>query len=427
MKKDCNLAGVSRAGWPILGLVFLFCAGSIVAALLQKGLLPDSPEAVVAPTVSVSEFPLVTEIRDPNLTDGTIRVWSEHLPQEATYIGDSGVYLICTDPMEMQQGSHYTAYTMENGELTPWENHTFSSNLSVLGQSIYGEFEYAVRDGNVVITHTPAGQTGNVIRFFHDTSQGIHRVLVGINITFPDGRFLHYPVYLNLETEEVIDFLAGIDQDTLYEVFSREAYPMVMVGEGKFLLGVQNDDSSYSYFYLDADALQIVDLEKRSGKKIADAILCPDEIICWDDTGEFWSLNLDDWEPTQLICTSDVVFSNGTFHNTDGQGSSFFLYRDDVQLLHLYDFLTREDTIVEDPDGWKFEARVFRPWGYGRMLCVLSGKGDYLNLDADTCSFQPIEMSHPNEQYFQLWEKAAPGELVFVSDDRTEYYFCKMK
>lgn len=427
MKKDCNIASGSWAGWFIIGIGALFCAGSIVADILQKEFQLDSPEAVVTPTVSGSELPLVSETQAPILTNGTFRGWSEHLPQEATYIGDSGVYLICTDPVEMQQGNHYTACTMENGELIPWENHTFDAYLSVLGQSIYGKFEYGARDGNIVITHAPAGQTGNAIRFFHDTSQGIHRVLVGINITFPDGRFLHYPVYLNLKTEEVIDFLAGIDQETLFEVFSKEIYPMVMVGDGKFLLGRQNDNSTFSYFYMDTNVLEIIDLGKMSGKMMTDAILCPDEIICWDNTGEFWSLSLDDWKATVLISAPNVVFSNGTFHSPDGRGSSFFLYRDDAQLLHLYDFLTREDTIVKEPDGRKFEARVFRPWGHGRMLCVPSGNGGYLNLDADTCSFQPIEMSHPKEESLQLWEKAAPGELVFVSDDRTEYYFYKVK
>lgn len=427
MKKDCCIAGGRCRKLLALGLILLLCSVIIVAVFTQKGFLTDNLVTEYTATDPVSEQPLVIAPQAENPTNRTFQIWSEHLPQGATYIGNPGVYLICTDSTEMQQGSRYVACTMENSELIPWENRTFSANFSVRGQSIHGEFEYGVRDGNIVITRAPAGRTDNTIRFFYDTSQGIHRVLVGVDIAFSDGRTLHYPVYLDLEKEEAIDFLAGIDQETLCEVFSNEIYPMIMVGEGKFLLGRQNDDSSYSYFYLDVDKQKIVDLEKRSGKKIADAILCSDEIICWDNTGEFWSLGLDKWEITQLTYASNVVFSSGAFHSANGESSSFFLYRDGEQALHLYDFLTREDLIVEEPDGWKFEARAFRIWGNGRMLCMPGGKNTYFNLDADTGSFQPIELPCSNAQYFHLWEKSASDELVFVSDDKTEYYFCVME
>ena len=39
----------------------------------------------------------------------SVKSWSVHLPQSAHYVGDIDTYLICTDPVEMQQGSHSSA------------------------------------------------------------------------------------------------------------------------------------------------------------------------------------------------------------------------------------------------------------------------------------------------------------------------------
>ena len=391
--------------------------------ILVKNDSPEYPIATFKPIIVNIPENLQTTEEEPVSVSSLFQIRCEHLPQAATYLGYADAYQVCVDPIEMQQGSHYAIFSVDHENLVFWDNHTFAADVHLMGQDVPLKFEYAVQNENVVITHTSVGLIDNGIRFFHDTSQGIHQVLVGINLTLPDGRFLHYPIFLDLETGAVTDFLVGINLDTWYEVFSTEIYPIVPVEEGRFLLGRQNADSSYSYFWLDIAEGKLVDLEEVSGKEMADGCILEGEIICWNDDGEFWSICTDNWETAPLIHASDVEFSSGVFHNSSGQSCSFFLYRDDTQVLHLYDFLTKEDTIVEEPDDWNFEPRVFRSWSYGRMLCVPCGNGAYLNLDADTCSFKPIEPLPPN---LQLWEKSAPWELVFVSDDKKEYYFCKL-
>lgn len=372
-------------------------------------------------TDSTSEEPSVTETQALSMRSGGFQVWPVHLSQAASYLGNEGAYCVCIDPTEMQQGSHYAVFSIENGEQVFWENHTFSADIILLGQTVHVNFEYAAKDDTVVITHAPSGLTSNGIRYFHNTSLGIHQVLVGINLTLPDGRFLHYPIYLDLETGKVTDLLSNTSLNELCEVFSMETYPIVPIGAECFLMARQNPNSSYSYFFLDSAEGKIVDLEAVSGKEISDGYHYEREIVCWNNTGEFWAINLDNWETEELIHVPNVEFSNGIFHNSGDQGSSFFLYRDESHALHLFNFHTREDSLVAEPAGWKFDSRIFRSWGHGRMLCVPTGNGGYLNLDSDTCSFQMIEQLPPD---LQLWENAAPEELVFVSDDSMEYYFC---
>lgn len=424
MKKGKYEASRAWGRFCVIGLVLLLCIGLLSVLFYKKKGSPDAPAG--SPTLHTPEATIPTETAAPA---SDFSFWSEHLPQRATYIGREDVYLICTDAVEMQQGSHYAAYSVEDGQLIPWENRAFSADLSVLGLTFHEEFNYGVRDGNVAITYVPVDYLGNGISFYYDTSQGIHRVLVGVRLTFPDGKYVHYPVYLDLETGEVTDFLGDMDQETVFEVFSREVQTMVRVGEETFLLGRQDDNSTFHYFYLDVAGQEIIDLEVLSGKEIENAVPIPDEIVCWNDAGEFWSLSLEDWSVTPLTSESHVVYQNGVFHNSRGWGSSFFLYQDEGQRLCLYDFLTRNGTVLAGPDGWQFDGRAYMPCGYGRMLCMpWQGKEDtYLLLDADTCALHPLEVSHPGTPYLHMWEKARPDELVFMSDNHMDYYFYKVR
>lgn len=54
----------------------------------------------------------------------------------------SGIYLVCTDEVEMKQGSHYDAYREENGEFIKLEEHPFSQDYTLYGNDIHVEFDW---------------------------------------------------------------------------------------------------------------------------------------------------------------------------------------------------------------------------------------------------------------------------------------------
>lgn len=69
---------------------------------------------------------------------------------------DGGMFLVCADEVEMNQGSHYDAYVYENGELVQQENRTFDEVYTVNGQRYHLQFQWAAYGDNVTCTWTPS-------------------------------------------------------------------------------------------------------------------------------------------------------------------------------------------------------------------------------------------------------------------------------
>lgn len=187
----------------IITLLILLCVGAW-ASLIYNRISPITSEPIVATQKNASShletsMPLSNDPteRDTAKNDSrpNMKSWSVHLPQSAHYVSDIDAYLICTDPVEMQQGSHYAAYSMEDNNLIPWENQSLSVDFTIMGQNIHAEFDYGVLGDKVVTTYIMPfipGRCDNRIRFVYDTSQGVHRVLLGFQIVFPDESILYY-------------------------------------------------------------------------------------------------------------------------------------------------------------------------------------------------------------------------------------------
>ncbi len=142
--------------------------------LCSAGSIPD-PAVPETPSPMIETLPLATS--SPELTTleslpspAVLPITRIHrLPHDGTYHSNIDAYLICTDPQEMQQGSHYGAFSMEGG-LVQWESCTFFGEVTILGQTISFEFDYAVHNGKVVITYVPFEHSDhNFLRIFLDT------------------------------------------------------------------------------------------------------------------------------------------------------------------------------------------------------------------------------------------------------------------
>lgn len=60
---------------------------------------------------------------------------------------EGGMFIVCTDEVEMKQGSHYAAYAYENGQLVLQENHRFDQTYTVQGKTCRLMFDWAEHDG----------------------------------------------------------------------------------------------------------------------------------------------------------------------------------------------------------------------------------------------------------------------------------------
>lgn len=417
----------------IITLLILLCVG-VGGVLIYNRIFSITPEPIVAAQENASSHletskPLSDDPAEMDTAKNDIRPsvksWSVHLPQSAHYVGDIDTYLICTDPVEMQQGSHYAAYSMEDNNLIPWENQSLSVDFAIMGQTVHAEFDYGVLGNKIVTTHIAPfvpGRCDNSIRFIYDTSQGIHRVLLGFKIVFPDESILHYPVYLDLETGEVTDFLAGFDQDALRMVLSDEIFPIAIFMDDYVLLQKMGG----RFYCLNTKRKTIYNLEVLSGKLIQDCTLLDGEVLCWNEQGDFWSISLEDGKQTPIIQAPHVVFAKGFRYEKGGLGCSFFLYWDDSQALHLYDFLTGEDTPLNYPDGWDMQDTSFIAGDSGRSVLIYTTSREenvYTVLNVDTHTFYSLPVPQSQTEIFTPIAFTKRDEVVFTTGDYADYYF----
>lgn len=353
---------------------------------------------------------------------------SVHLPASGTYLADKDAYLVCTDPIEMQQGSNYAVYSLDGSQLIQWETNSFSSDFTIYSSSIHVAFDYAAYNGQVEITHCDEVRqpTDSFLRLFHDTSRGPDRILLGFNIRQPDGNFLHYPMLLNLETEELTDFLAGIEQETLKDVLSDEIHTVVTADGNSFL--AQRADRKF--FFFDVSENRVIDLDAVSGKQVLDCILLPDKIVCWDSSGNFWKISIDTWDTAYVLNAAHVEFVNGISGRQRQRGSSFVLYRNESNELHMFDFQTEIDTHIDVPQklainadscDFSHDSRKF-----GMLISSTEDENRYIVFDADSKTFRKITVEHPEKSLLASMDFTNQNEVVLASASSTEFYYFKL-
>jgi len=78
------------------------------------------------------------------------------LPQPGHARTGDGIFRICADQVEMNQGSHYDAVLAAEQGMVTLPRSFFRKTITVFGQPVTVEFEYALHNGNVIITYVSA-------------------------------------------------------------------------------------------------------------------------------------------------------------------------------------------------------------------------------------------------------------------------------
>ena len=294
-----------------------------------------------------------------------------------------GVYLICTDEVELNRGSHYDAYYEENGEFIKLEEHTFSGNYTVLNHDFHIEFDWAVHGGQVVLTYI--GEEEN-IRIPANPGNA-DAMLVELLCSFPteegDRVESAYPVLLNLETGELMDVLAGTGAEELVELCN-QAIPE----DGTKMLLAQSDGA---LFYVDLTARQLYSVEELSGEAADACSLIDNTLACWVlENGSYraWKIDLTTMERTELFSGLPNVMSE------KAQGAG---------IVYLSGF----DTIVD--------------WGTmfvgSRFALVTDEVGNVTVIELATGENIPVEgFTWPKDRYQDvLWESSPDGKRLLIS------------
>ena len=64
----------------------------------------------------------------------------------------NGIFMECTDEVQMRQGSHYDGYYEENGEFYKLDEYSFMQDYVLYDNEIHAEFDWVVHEGSVSLT-----------------------------------------------------------------------------------------------------------------------------------------------------------------------------------------------------------------------------------------------------------------------------------
>lgn len=376
------------------------------------------------PSVQFS-FPIVSGEKHDSLQTAYY-----HIDSYGHLVKGSGIFRICTDPPEMNQGSHYGVFQMTDGGLMELPRYTFSKVLEFQGQNYNIEFEYCCYENEIIITYISA--LAEDFRIL-DTTLRNGKCLISIPLNIKDVLQIDYPILLDVETGTLVDFLEGISRESMLNCLLDDLdlsrfYTIlnaVFLEDNRLLVEMNGN-----WFYLyDAVAGTVHDLGSMSGYELTDCAIAGEYIVCWNDAGDYWKIHPDTLEVRDILL--DVPFVEFTSGIWQGSGCSFTLYRDEARNLHVYDFLTDTDQILPEPSGWTLEGYSSHPSPDGRKLLFFQGNqsGTYqlLIFDCDRMQFCEIKRENTNAIRESLIQWTQDNAVVVISDTNQDFYVYQWK
>ena len=237
---------------------------------------------------------------EPSAEDDPLRAQRVHTPVASH--ARNGVFLLCTDEVEMRQGSPYDAYYAEDGKLLPLEQQHFRHDFSLYGTEFSLEWDWVEHGNKPTVTWIDPNQPIRIPYHGGPSSAALVQVLLPQTGSW-------YPVLLNFHTGAVTDVLAGTGAEQL----SRLDQAAISPDRSKLLLGQLTDDK-YLLYYVDVASKALYSLDALFGQHIDACSLIDNTLACWScENGSYtaWNLNLATMEKRLLFTGKPDAFAPG--------------------------------------------------------------------------------------------------------------------
>ena len=261
-----------------LALTMLFTTACGVQQTPVTGTATPTPEPG---TPEAAGFDVLTPV------EGTDYTLSEHEISDAYTLITEGIVMKCLDVQAMNRGTHYAAYTVENGELVELERHTVSQDYELNGVTYPLDFEWCMNDGQLILPYT--GENYPIAEYRYRAAP--ERVFVPL---YRKDINSLYPVMLNLLTGEVTDVLSGVELENIQNInVSPSGNHLLLMCSSDALC---EDVTVWHYDIAEKTLTDITDISphKMGGTFVSDNIICvcEDGIIrrCNLETGELEEL-----------------------------------------------------------------------------------------------------------------------------------------
>lgn len=375
-------------------------------------------EQTIPESTAATKFTPDDMFAEPNIVIGGV-IQGKYIHTPVSTHARNGIYLVCTDEVEMRQGSHYDGYYEENGQFIKLEEHSFNHNYTLYGNEIHVEFNWVEHKDSVSMTWAAPN-----VPFRKDNESGsASSALFTFNIYWKgeDGKWIGtwYPVLLNLYTGELTDILAGTSVNRLQNIDKCAISP----DQTKLLLG-QDTEDGYSLYYADLETKSVYSVDELSGQKATACSLIDNTLACWnltDDRYTAWKIDLTTLERSELFDSKQnaaatpepdagIVFLEGFDSlNRWGDmyiGSRFALEADESQNIYIIDLATGAKAIMEGFTWTPGMQQTPSPDGTKLLLAGSSGDTDFEYvgvLDYSRMTFAEFSRDNPQDEYLAYW------------------------
>ena len=378
-----------------IGVLILATSATVGTAMAFNEEFRDEVKAFVFELFSIEEEEIVPELpKEAEITTENMYVEPQrsflggiiegryvHAP--ASGQAREGVYTICTDEIELNQGSHYDAYYEKDGEFIKLEEHTFSGECTVLGNTFSISFDWVEHNDQVVLTYIGENENYRIPANPGPKENMLVELLCYQTTETGEASGTVYPVLLDLTTGELKDVLSGTGAEEL-ENLGNQA---VSEDDSRMLLA-QSDGTLY---YVDLTAKQLYSVEELSGERADACSLIGNTLSCWvleEEGYRAWAIDLETFERRELFSQipnamggsgeeAGIVYLSGfdtiVHWGTMFTGSCFALEKDTSGAVTVIDLATGEKIPVE---GIKWPAQRYTdvlwessPDGKRLLLC----------------------------------------------------------
>lgn len=331
----------------------------------QPEQVPDFGEAPVA-----ADKPLVSE---PEKIDIGGMIEGRYIHAPAGGSARNGVFLVCTDEIEMNSGSHYDAYVECEGEFIKLEEYSFSHDYNILGNKFHVEFEWVKTESGISYTYIDPESPIRTYNF-GGTSEA---VLAYFNCQLPgDAGRTNYPVLLNFDTGEMTDILSGTGAECLPNMYN---FALSEDRSGLLICCWDYGDNEELYF-ADLVNKRVYSLTELSGEKPDECCLSGNTIVCWvqkDGHYSAWTIDLHTLSRREIFSDAPLFFIEGFDHMSHWgnmyAGSCFAVGIEKDRSIYVIDLITGEKAMI---DGFMLpEKALFRdhiPSPDGKKLLIYS-------------------------------------------------------
>lgn len=262
----------------------------------EKQTIPESPVD--------SEIDKDSMFVEPKIIIGELEERTFHLPV-SSHAGE-GTFLVCTDPVEGQRGSHYDAYREEHGELVKLPEYELRKTATLGGVEYDLTCDWAPNGEDCAMTWDGGLDLGDELAFPVFGGRAERRLVALYRRSSPEsGRKYpkEYPVIINMYTGEITDVLAGTGAEDLTDIYS-----YVLSEDERFMLMKAQNGEEVGYYVADIEKKELYSLNELSGERVDQCALLDDSIVCLtylDDEfygyNRLWRLSLGDFTRTEVL------------------------------------------------------------------------------------------------------------------------------